>query len=74
MGLVSQLDVYPQGDSKESQNPREKPASPGSRGTDSGTLADADRLQTLAAQLAALSPADRERLAALLLLGKADNS
>jgi hypothetical protein len=42
------------------------------RGTESGTPKDADPLEALAAQLAMLSPADRERLAALLL-GKADN-
>jgi hypothetical protein len=36
-------------------------------GTDSGTLADADDLQTLAAVLRRLSPEARARLAALLL-------
>src|SRR5262249_44352774 len=57
----------PQGDSKAPQEPREKPGSPGMRGTDSGTLQDAGTVEALAAALQALSPADRARLAALLV-------
>jgi len=42
-------------------------------GAESGAVSTKLNLETLAAELAKLSPADRERLAALLL-GKADNA
>jgi hypothetical protein len=58
---------YPQGDSNEPQKSREKQGFPAQRGTDSGTVTDAATLEALAAALAKLSPADRDRLAAMLL-------
>jgi hypothetical protein len=51
------------------QETREKPGFSAERGTDSGTLADAGRVEALAAELTKLSPADRARLATLLLAG-----
>jgi hypothetical protein len=57
---------YPQGDSNEPQNSREKQGFPPKRGTDSGTPTNPDTFDRLAAELMKLSPADRERLTALL--------
>ena len=57
---------YPQGDSNECQNTRENRGIQGQGGTDSGTPADAGKVEALAAALLSLSPADRERLAAML--------
>lgn len=59
--------AYPQGDSNESQKHRENMGVLGPGGTDSGTPADAGDLETIAAALRGLSPADRARLAALLI-------
>ncbi len=47
-----------------------KPRFPAPRGTESGTLANADPLDALAATLRTLSPADRARLAAMLAQGQ----
>jgi hypothetical protein len=68
-----QASQYARQEANSFQKPQEKQGSSAERGTDSGTLTDADHLQTLAAQLAKLSPEDRAKLAALLL-GKAGNS
>jgi hypothetical protein len=54
-------------------NSLEKQGFPAQRGTDFGTLADSGNLESLAAALAKLSPADRAQLAAMLL-AKADNA
>jgi hypothetical protein len=66
--------VYPQGDSNQTQNSLEKQGFPAQRGTDSGTLADAGKVEALAAALLSLSDADRARLAALLGQGTAKQS
>lgn len=66
---------YPQGDSNNPHESLEKQPIPDPSGTDSGTPSDAVDLDALAAALQSLSPADRARLATLLLPseGKADN-
>jgi hypothetical protein len=58
---------YPQGDSNQAHISPQKQGFLDQRGTESGTVTDADRVAALAAQLGRLSPADRARLAALLL-------
>jgi hypothetical protein len=63
---LSRISDYPQGDSNEPHNTRENRGIQGQGGTDSGTPADAGRLEALAAALLSLSPEDRARLAALL--------
>jgi hypothetical protein len=58
--------AVPRQDSNEPQNTRENRGIQGQGGTDSGTPADAGKMEALAAALLSLSPADRERLAAML--------
>jgi hypothetical protein len=67
------LHHYPRQDSNKSHKSEENTSTLHQRGADSGTLADADTVGRLATELLRLSPADRERLAALLL-GKPDNT
>jgi hypothetical protein len=57
---------YPQGDSNEPRKTQGNTGIAGQGGTDSGTLTDAGKVEALAAELMKLSPADRERLAAIL--------
>jgi hypothetical protein len=64
---VLSVTEYSRQDSNESQKGREKQGFATQSGTESGTLTDAEQLGALAAELMKLSPADRARLAALLM-------
>src|SRR5262249_14688874 len=63
---------HARGESNNPQKTREKQGVSGSGGTDSGTPLDAGGLEALAAALRGLSPADRARLAALLISEQAE--
>jgi hypothetical protein len=60
---------YSEGDSNDRQKTRENAEVSEPRGTDSGALADAGDLETIAAALRGLSPEERAWLAAMLIGG-----
>jgi hypothetical protein len=72
MGAAENPSDSPGWDSNEPQEPKENVQVSDPGGTDSGTPADAGTVEALAAALQTLSPADRARLAALLLANDAN--